>query len=134
LAPGHLAGGLLELIHPLPGRRKERGADERHARKPQKTTDPDQHPSPDQEAAVDLHALRGCVVAHQLHSSRRSLDGCTQGPVTSRHGRLPHKLSSIGALLPRPMSSASGLPGISLFVILGCGWMLVIIRMASSEA
>src|SRR5512132_1682833 len=84
LAPGHLAGGLLQLIHPLPGRREQRGADQHHARESQKTTDPDQHPSPDQQAAVDLHALRGCVVAHQLYSSRRSEDGCTKGPVTSR--------------------------------------------------
>src|SRR5829696_6021537 len=97
-APGQLAGGLLQLIHPLPGRREQRRADEHHARKPQKTTDPDQQPSPDQQAAVDLHAVGGCVVAH-LHSSRRSEDGCTEGPVTSRHGRLPRKLSSTGPSL-----------------------------------
>src|SRR4029450_5561692 len=81
------------------------------------TTDPDQHPSPDQQATVDLHALRGCVVAHQVHSSRRSEDGCTEGPLTSRHGRLPATC---------PASAPSLAP---VRVILGCGWMLVIIML-----
>src|SRR5215211_2565276 len=120
LAPGQLAGGLLQLIHPLPGRREERRADQHHARKPQKPTDPDQQPSPDQQAAVELHAPRGGVVAH-LHSSRRSEDGCTEGPVTSRHGRLPGKL-------PRKLSSI-GPSLVPVRVILGCGWMLVILML-----
>jgi hypothetical protein len=86
-APGELAGGLLELVHPLPGRREQRRADEHHARKPQQTTDPDQHPSPDQEAAVDLNAPLGCVIAHHLRPFRRSEDGRPEAAVTSRHPR-----------------------------------------------
>jgi hypothetical protein len=67
-APGDLAGRLLQLIHPLPGRREERRADEHETRQPHKPTDPDQHPSPCQEAAVDLNAPLGCVIAHHLGS------------------------------------------------------------------
>jgi hypothetical protein len=70
--PGELAGGLLELVHPLPGRREKRRADEHEARKPQQATDPDQHPSPNHEAAVDLNAPLGCVIAHDLRPFRRS--------------------------------------------------------------
>ena len=87
LAPGDLTGRLLELVHPLPGRRQERRADEHHARKPQQTTDPDQHPSPDQEAAVDLNAPLGRVIAHHLRPFRRSKDGRPEAAITSRHRR-----------------------------------------------
>jgi hypothetical protein len=86
-----------------------RGARSRPApcRKPQKTTDPDQQPSPYQEAAVDLHALRGCVVAHQLHSSRRRRTAAQKAPSPADTVDRPAQ-SSI-APFPWPMFSASGL-------------------------
>jgi len=103
LAPGQLAGGLLPLIHPLPGRREERGADEHHARKPQKTTDPDQQPSPYQEAAVDLNALRGCVVAPLADRGTAEQKAPSPADTVDRPANCPASPPSL------PMFSASGL-------------------------
>ena len=118
LAPGHLAGGLLQLIHPLPGRREERGADEHHARKPQKTTDPDQHPSPDQQAAVDLHALRRM----RCCSSASFLS-----PIGGRLHRRPRRQQTPSTAPQTAQQTVQHRPPslVPVRVILGCGWMLV---------
>jgi hypothetical protein len=57
---------LLELVHSLPGRRHDRGADQQHAGEPEETADPDEHTSCCDTSPAELDFPAGCRIAHNV--------------------------------------------------------------------
>jgi hypothetical protein len=86
---GGLAGRPLQLIHPPPGRRNDRGAEEQDATEPQETADSDERTSAHQESPVELNASLGCLIGHAVT------------PLSRAGGRLAVLDQLLGRFCPR---------------------------------